>query len=93
MKSSSLLLSSLLLAATVSLAHAQTTPNVNRDTTGMPQAANEVTDGQATPAMKPAKKAKKAKRGTQGDAAVHNKVTQDGAIAPKDMQPASTPAQ
>lgn len=90
MKSTSILLSSLLLAATVSLAHAQTTPDMNRDSTGTPHAANEMTDTQAA---KPAKKAKKAKRGNQADAAAHKKVTQDGAVAPKDMQPASTPAQ
>ena len=90
MKSTTMLLSSMLLAATVSLAQAQTTPDMNRDSTGTPQAANEMTDTQAA---KPAKKAKKAKRGTQADAAAHKKVTQDGAVAPKDMQPASTPAQ
>lgn len=85
MKSTSMLLSSLLLAATVSLAQAQTTPAP--DTTGAPQAASDMSDTQA------AKKAKKAKRGNQADAAAHKKVTQDGAVAPKDMQPASTPAQ
>ena len=88
MKSTSMLLSSLLLAATVSLAQAQTTPAP--DTTGMPQAASDMSDTQAA---KPAKKARKAKRGNQADAAAHKKVTQDGAVAPKDMQPASTPAQ
>jgi len=92
MKSTTMLLSSMLLAATVSLAQAQTqtTPDMNRDSTGTPQAATEMTDTQAA---KPAKKAKKAKRGTQADAAAHKKVTQDGAVAPKDLQPASTPAQ
>ena len=93
MKSTSLLLSSLLLAATVTLAQAQTTPNINRDNNGTPQAANEVTDTQANQAAKPAKKAKKASRANQADAAAHRKSTEDGATKPKDMQPQATPAQ
>lgn len=93
MKSTSLLLSSMLLAATVTLAQAQTTPNMNRDSTGTPQAANEVTDVQANQVAKPAKKAKKTKRGNQADAAAHRKATEDGATKPKDMQPSATPAQ